>query len=202
MKNFKESNNFDHSSIIKDKSLRDETFTSKNIIKAPSMKYDLDSTMSISSCKICHEKDYIENEIHHFLISPCKCEGTMKYIHEDCLKKWLTEKYKEVKTEIKCEICDYEYVMELEYSNSEISWMKILLYIAGVLCFNGILFTLYIVFVIYVFHTQNNLMYFIVGGVCGCFLIMVYFTNFIIQRILKVQKTKNLVKWKIKSINL
>ena len=31
------------------------------------------------------------NEVKEFsrLMSPCKCSGTSKYVHEDCLKPWL-----------------------------------------------------------------------------------------------------------------
>ncbi|KAI9020769.1 hypothetical protein CLU79DRAFT_755438 [Phycomyces nitens] len=34
-------------------------------------------------CKICLEKDDI-----HSLISPCKCKGSMKYIHASCMASW------------------------------------------------------------------------------------------------------------------
>jgi E3 ubiquitin-protein ligase MARCH1/8 len=26
------------------------------------------------------------------LISPCKCKGSVKFIHEECLKTWILEK--------------------------------------------------------------------------------------------------------------
>ena len=38
-----------------------------------------------SSCRICFCKD---NLSINPLITPCKCSGSMKYIHVNCLKNW------------------------------------------------------------------------------------------------------------------
>ena len=38
------------------------------------------------SCRICLSD---EQERDNPMISPCKCDGTMKYIHVNCLKEWL-----------------------------------------------------------------------------------------------------------------
>lgn len=40
------------------------------------------------SCRICLEQDSLDK-----LISPCNCDGTIKYIHMDCLKTWLLSKF-------------------------------------------------------------------------------------------------------------
>lgn len=37
-------------------------------------------------CRYCLEEDDLEN-----LISPCKCSGTSKYIHSECLNRWKDE---------------------------------------------------------------------------------------------------------------
>lgn len=37
---------------------------------------------TIKSCRICLGE---ENEFENELINPCKCAGTMKYIHVKCL---------------------------------------------------------------------------------------------------------------------
>ena len=35
-------------------------------------------------CRIClEEEDNLE-----LLISPCRCSGTSKYVHRECLRKW------------------------------------------------------------------------------------------------------------------
>lgn len=43
----------------------------------------------IHFCRFCLCED---NEFSNPLINPCKCSGTMKYIHLDCLKNWLKNK--------------------------------------------------------------------------------------------------------------
>ena len=53
----------------------------------------------LPQCLICLEKEPSSD-----LISPCNCDGSMKWIHESCLKKWLNES-----GENKCKICNYEY---------------------------------------------------------------------------------------------
>lgn len=40
-------------------------------------------------CRFCLCED---NDYNNPLIAPCKCSGTMKYIHVDCLKNWLKSK--------------------------------------------------------------------------------------------------------------
>lgn len=42
-----------------------------------------------NACKICCCED---SDAENPLISPCKCIGSMKYIHLQCLKKWLKNK--------------------------------------------------------------------------------------------------------------
>ena len=48
-----------------------------------------DAGSSVPLCRICLSED---NESLNPLFSPCKCSGTMKYIHLDCLKEWLNSK--------------------------------------------------------------------------------------------------------------
>ena len=64
-------------------------------------------------CRICYEGD----ELNNMLIQPCQCEGSMKYIHEECLKKWIDE----YKKGLYCEICSnkfyIKFFMEKAYSH-------------------------------------------------------------------------------------
>ena len=41
------------------------------------------------ACRICLEKNETEDNP---LLTPCKCAGTMKFIHLECLQKWLRGK--------------------------------------------------------------------------------------------------------------
>ena len=36
-------------------------------------------------CRICHSE---ESDIQS-LISPCLCDGSLNYVHNDCLQRWL-----------------------------------------------------------------------------------------------------------------
>lgn len=68
-------------------------------------------------CKIClEEEDFVnlENE----LIAPCKCAGSMQYIHTECLREWLNGKkliYNGEKVKsffwkaLECELCKTPY---------------------------------------------------------------------------------------------
>lgn len=50
---------------------------------------DVETAEKDYACRIClGESDLIDNR----LITPCKCDGTMKYIHYRCLKEWLRSK--------------------------------------------------------------------------------------------------------------
>ena len=55
-------------------------------------------------CRICLEKGNKDNP----LISPCLCEGSIKYVHQSCLKKWLIKS--KIRPELsRCEICKDKY---------------------------------------------------------------------------------------------
>lgn len=41
--------------------------------------------LNMAICKICLLD---ENDETNPLINPCKCSGSMKYIHMECLKHW------------------------------------------------------------------------------------------------------------------
>ncbi|OMJ82843.1 hypothetical protein SteCoe_16376 [Stentor coeruleus] len=58
-------------------------------------------------CRVCYESG------ESVLVSPCHCSGSLKHIHEDCLKIWITMKYKDIK-EAKCEVCGYQYIMDIK----------------------------------------------------------------------------------------
>ena len=55
-------------------------------------------------CRICLEIGNKNNP----LISPCLCEGSIKYVHQSCLKKWLIKS--KIRPELsRCEICKDKY---------------------------------------------------------------------------------------------
>lgn len=58
---------------------------------------------SMEICRICH----CEAEPDQPLISPCLCSGSLQYVHQSCLQRWI--KSSDTK---KCELCKYEFIME------------------------------------------------------------------------------------------
>ena len=59
-------------------------------------------------CRICFESE----EESKPLITPCKCSGSMKYIHEECLKIWLLSQDKDLGTS-ECDVCKSKFTMKI-----------------------------------------------------------------------------------------
>ena len=59
-------------------------------------------------CRICFE----EEDNHALLIAPCRCNGTSKYVHIDCLNQWRTLSYSDDST-TNCPTCKFEYILNL-----------------------------------------------------------------------------------------
>jgi len=66
------------------------------------------SSLSLSTfCKICH----CGSEAGMPLIAPCFCSGSLKYVHQECLQKWI--KSADIK---RCELCKYPFDMQSKVS--------------------------------------------------------------------------------------
>ena len=61
------------------------------------------------TCRICYEAESTENPV----ITPCECSGSMKFIHEQCLKTWILSQTKDPKV-FSCDICKYAIKMEIK----------------------------------------------------------------------------------------
>ncbi|CAK9822979.1 E3 ubiquitin-protein ligase MARCHF3 [Anthophora retusa] len=59
------------------------------------------SVVSVGSivCRICHTNTSKEQ-----LISPCRCKGSLAYVHLACLERWLNQSCRSY-----CELCRYHY---------------------------------------------------------------------------------------------
>ena len=67
------------------------------------------STVSIGEmCKICH----CTGEANVSLIAPCYCSGSLKYVHQECLQRWI--KSSDIK---RCELCKYPFAMQAKVSD-------------------------------------------------------------------------------------
>lgn len=64
------------------------------------------NSVTSKACRICYEGE----DLNNYLIQPCKCEGSMKYIHEECLKKWIDSN----KKALSCEICGSQFYVRFQ----------------------------------------------------------------------------------------
>ncbi|KAJ8966713.1 hypothetical protein NQ314_003366 [Rhamnusium bicolor] len=68
---------------------------------------DWDSSSNLSNstgdiCRICHCEADAENP----LLSPCYCSGSLKYVHQACLRQWLA-----ASDTRSCELCKFNFIL-------------------------------------------------------------------------------------------
>ena len=64
-------------------------------------------------CRICFDGES-DNKL---LISPCKCTGSMRSVHEECLKKWIISSVQDIELST-CDICKENFQMDIKFSRS------------------------------------------------------------------------------------
>lgn len=69
-----------------------------------------EETASKAVCRICHE----EGETGRELFYPCKCDGTIKFVHQDCLIEWIKHSRQRAKPP-RCELCGEAFRFENVY---------------------------------------------------------------------------------------
>lgn len=69
--------------------------TRRNSLK-PSSAQDVTSQSDPDTCRICRGEGSAEEPLFY----PCKCSGSIKYVHQDCLMEWLSHSQKK-----HCELC-------------------------------------------------------------------------------------------------
>ncbi|KAG2466825.1 MARH1 ligase, partial [Polypterus senegalus] len=62
-----------------------------------------DDDEDLEVCRICH----CEGDDESPLITPCRCTGTLRFVHQSCLHQWI----KSSDTRC-CELCKYDFIME------------------------------------------------------------------------------------------
>lgn len=88
-------------------------------------------------CRYCLTSDSDRSEI----ISPCRCSGSLKYVHQNCLLKWYNSKNQEIvipgkftQFNFQCEICKTPYNI-IYNENKEILksvWIELILYVLSI----------------------------------------------------------------------
>ncbi|EHB08858.1 E3 ubiquitin-protein ligase MARCH1 [Heterocephalus glaber] len=73
-----------------------------SLVPKPPAAYD-DESDHVEACRICH----CEGDEESPLITPCRCTGTLRFVHQSCLHQWI----KSSDTRC-CELCKYDFIME------------------------------------------------------------------------------------------
>lgn len=66
------------------------------------LEASLESSANTAKCRICWRTSYITD-----LLSPCVCMGSQKYVHFECLSRWIQERDSDNKE--KCDVCRHNY---------------------------------------------------------------------------------------------
>ncbi|XP_076995728.1 E3 ubiquitin-protein ligase MARCHF1 isoform X1 [Tamandua tetradactyla] len=73
-----------------------------NSVQKPLTTHD-EGPHNLEACRICH----CEGDEESPLITPCRCTGTLRFVHQSCLHQWI----KSSDTRC-CELCKYDFIME------------------------------------------------------------------------------------------
>jgi len=70
------------------------------------------STTSMPICRICQLPSM---EPSNHLISPCRCLGSIRYVHNPCLLKWLEVSARKNTDAPCCELCQFQYLRKKRF---------------------------------------------------------------------------------------
>lgn len=76
-----------------------------------------DDAPSGATCRICRGEATEDNPLFH----PCKCRGSIKYMHESCLLEWVASKNIDISkpgADVKCDICHYPIQFKTIYAEN------------------------------------------------------------------------------------
>ncbi|XP_046439083.1 E3 ubiquitin-protein ligase MARCHF8-like [Daphnia pulex] len=91
----------DHSQLANEPS--QEESPNSPLLSAASTLSKKGSITSQDICRICH----CEAEFEAPLVAPCCCAGSLKYVHQGCLQRWVQSS--DMKN---CELCKYPFIMQ------------------------------------------------------------------------------------------
>lgn len=74
------------------------------------MNADMADAPEENTCRICRGEATEEAPLFY----PCKCRGSIKYIHQDCLEEWIKHSNKK---DVACDICHQKYKFTTLYAD-------------------------------------------------------------------------------------
>lgn len=107
-----------------------------NLNANPAADANVDSNADAKLCRICFDSE--ENEDTGRLFSPCKCKGSMRYVHFQCLNQWRKVSQKRT-SYVQCDFCKYRYAVKrttlANIMTSKITITFLTLIVFGILTF-------------------------------------------------------------------
>ena len=85
-----------------------ETASEGNIVQSL-VSDDVPPESNEPECRVCRGNE----EVGRPLYSPCRCLGSIAYVHQDCLERWLEHSHKS-----NCELCKASYRFESQYADN------------------------------------------------------------------------------------
>mmetsp|Transcript_934 Transcript_934/g.2195 ORF Transcript_934/g.2195 Transcript_934/m.2195 type:complete len:297 (+) Transcript_934:1611-2501(+) len=93
-----------------------DNYTSENSLLSPKTPPKADGSVAkedeVALCRFC-----LDSGNHEDFIIPCKCSGSVRYVHSECLKAWLVKSDKRESDLTACEVCKCPYRMEFVYDS-------------------------------------------------------------------------------------
>jgi len=84
-----------------------ELTSSKGSLLSAALSTTAASDCGLHLCRICHQRHETAKDP---MITPCRCSGTMQYVHTRCLVHWLEISTKKMcPSSQQCELCGYDY---------------------------------------------------------------------------------------------
>jgi E3 ubiquitin-protein ligase MARCH5 len=65
-------------------------------------------------CWVCFATDEEDESCNVEWVKPCRCKGTLRWVHQSCLQRWIDEKQKgNAFRRVECQQCKTEYIIVL-----------------------------------------------------------------------------------------
>ncbi|CAE1171615.1 MARCH1_8 [Acanthosepion pharaonis] len=142
---------------------------SANVTPLPIKKWprsnDSDTgTDIVPICRICH----LPGDKEDPLFKPCRCSGTLRFIHYGCLMKWIEISTKKSKKPPRCELCHYEFHRHKRFKRRHWQWPRV----SGKdKCLHTVFFINLLIMISYLLNTTTQ------GSLNGCLFTIVASTN-------------------------
>lgn len=121
-------------------------------------------------CRMCHGESEPPERPLYF---PCKCSGSIRYVHQDCLLRWLKTKANNISNS-KCELCGESYKFRKIYAltGSEPPKLSVIEFLQAIVPFakKTIIVTLQVLHVVTLYAICLPIIAACCSDICSCLL--------------------------------